>query len=415
MATCFIDSGSGTISDMPRSGRKSVSGRCAGGRGWLLVHLLTVLSLSAYLASCTPLRIQFPVTASEPDWASDGRDGSRGRAATDEPVRLPIEQYWIYNASAGFGTGSPLVVSDHVFVGTRKGELHVIELMTGDRVGTQEFGQSIEGAPALADNVIYVPNSWGKNAVTAFDLREGTKLWEYRGVPVEASILVVDDLIVFGDVEAKIVAIGRTTGLVEWVYTFEDVATIFAGPTEVGDGRIVAATEAGEIACIDLADGSQEWHSRIDGAVESSIASDERRVYIPTTRGTLHAFDARTGRLEWMYRAPDRMTRLTGAAVSGESVVFGGSDGLLRAVDVESGSTLWTFETDGTFAAPPAISGSLVFAGAMDREFFAIGLADGTMQWSTTLRGRVKSAPAIRKGLVVVLSEPKYVLRIWES
>jgi outer membrane protein assembly factor BamB len=256
---------------------------------------------------------------------------------------------------------------------------------------------------------LFVPNAWGKNALIAFDLFEGVRLWEYRGVPIEASVLPVRDVVIVGDVEGNVISLDRATGTIRWVYEFEYVATILSGPTALNEDRIVVANELGDVVCLEVEDGTEVWTSSLDEPVQESIAADQRHVYIPTTRGSFYALDAVTGGIDWEYRLPNEGIRLTGAAVSSRMAVFGGSDGVLRALDLSDGTVIWTFQTDGTFAAPPAISGELVFVGSMDRGFFAVSSHDGSVQWSTTLRGRIKSAPAVRNGFVIVMSEPKYV------
>ena len=388
--------------------QSQVSGERAGGRR-LLVQSLRVLSLSALLASCTPLRIGFPIQQAEADWATDGRTSRRDRVSMDDPVVLPIEQAWIYNAGAGFSAGSPLIVAEHVFVATRKGEIHVVDLTTGAKIGTKEFGHSIEGVPAFSNQILYVPNAWGKTAITAFDVNLGTTLWEYRGVPVEGSVLLVGGLAIVGDVEGNVIALEQGTGVIRWVYELGSVATIFSGPVSAGSDKLVVANELGEVACLRTTDGEEVWVRSLDSPVESSIASDHNHVYIPTTRGMFFALNLDDGSTNWEYRSPNGEVRFTAAAVSAEHIMFGGSDGVLRALRPENGSTEWTFQTDGAFAGPPAISGQLVFVGAMDRSLFALGKLDGSVQWTTTLRGRIKSGPGVTNGFVIVMSEPSYV------
>ena len=269
-----------------------VSGGSAGSRGWLLVQRLTVLSLSVLLVSCTPLRIQFQGSESETDWNTDGGTSRRDRVAGDIPVNLPMDEAWIYNAGAGFGSGSPLVVSDNIFVGTRKGEVHVLELETGDKVGVEEFGNSIEGTPAVADHTLFVPNAWGKNALVAFDLSEGVRLWEYRGVPVEASVLTVHDEVIVGDVEGNVISFDRASGTVKWSYEFEFLATILAGPTSLPDDRIVVANELGTVVSLEVETGAEIWMTDLGEPVEESIASDQDHAYIATTRGVFYALNS---------------------------------------------------------------------------------------------------------------------------
>jgi outer membrane protein assembly factor BamB len=368
-----------------------------------------VLGLLMALTSCSSLKITEPLGNAGDQWATEGRSGSRDRMARGVPVSLPIEEAWIYNAGAGFGPSSPLVVSRFVFAATRKGEVHAVDLRTGDKVGSQEFGRSIEGSPAVDGNFLYVPNAWGKDALIAFDLAKGLEVWKYRGIPIEAPLLVTDDLIVAADVEGNVLAFGKESGEIQWMYDFGEIVTVLSGPTAVGSDRLAIATELGHVVCLSLSDGEEIWRRHLGTPVVASMAWYRSRLYLPTTRGAFFALSGTTGETVWSYTVEDEKVRFAGAAVVPDMVIFGGSDGVLRALDPQDASTVWTFRTDGTIAAPPAVSGELVFFGAMDREFFAVGLRDGSLHWSKELRGRVKSAPAVADGFVVVLTEPRYI------
>lgn len=368
-----------------------------------------VAVVSLLLASCTPLRIQYPLQSGDADWQTDGRTVQRDRVALDAPLQLPLEEAWIYNAGGGFSEGSPLVVDNTIIVGTRKGEIHVIELDDGRQIGTQEFGRSIEGTPALDGQVLYVPNAWGKHVLSAFDLHRGRYLWRQQGVPIEAAVLLVANLVIVGDVEGNVIAIDKESGRIIWVYEFGDLASILSGPAAVDDDRIVVADETGRVAMLDVDDGRQVWAIELDTPVEAGLSVGDGRVYVPTTRGRFFALNANDGELLWEYAGDTDEVRFTGAAVTGAHVIFGGTDGILRSLNAENGSALWTFHTDGTIAAAPVVNGSLVFVGAMDQKVYAVHRDNGSVQWEAPLRGRVKSSPAVRNGYLIVMSEPRFI------
>ncbi len=367
------------------------------------------LIVCGLLASCSPLRIQFPLNATDADWQTEGRSSSRDHVSQDLALQLPLEQAWIYNAGGGFASGSPLVIDDVVIVSTRKGEVHVLSLENGDRIGMQEFGRSIEGAPSVADQVIFVPNAWGKIALEAFDLRTGSRKWRYNGVPIEASVLTLKDLVVVGDVEGNVMGLSQETGQVMWLYEFGDFASVLSSPAAVDDQRVVVADETGRVVLLNAVNGEEIWMRKVDGPVEEGLSAGSGLIFVPTTRGAFVALDAEDGAVVWNYRVENREVRFTAAAVTSDCVIFGGTDGSLRSLRVENGSPLWTFHTDGTIAGAPVVNGNIVFVGAMDEKIYAVRRDNGMIQWQAPLRGRVKSAPAVRNGYLIVLSEPRYV------
>lgn len=372
-------------------------------------HHAAIAVLSAVLASCSSLQIQLPLQTTQSDWQTDGRSFKRDHVAVDEPVQLPLEQAWIYNAAGGFASGSPLVVDGIVLVSTRKGEVHAIDLFDGQKVGAQEFGRSIEGTPSIAQQVLFVPNAWGKRALVAFDLTTGTRRWSYEGVPIEASVLPIRDLVVVGDVEGNVLGIRQETGQVVWLYEFGDFASVLSAPAAVDDQRVVVADETGRVAMLEAETGEELWLRDLDCPVEHGLATGYGLVFVPTTRGKFFALDPSDGSTVWLFDVGDQYVRLTSPAVTSDGVIFGGTDGIVRFVGTKNGLVRWTFQTDGTVAGAPVVNQNIVFVGAMDERIYALRRDNGSVQWQTELRGRIKSAPAVRNGYLIVLSEPRFV------
>jgi len=68
--------------------------------------------------------------------------------------------------------------------------------------------------------------------------------------------------------------------------------------------------------------------------------------------------------------------------------------GRIDAISVETGKTLWSWETKATNYAPVlATGGGLVFNGGLDRYFRAFDQADGKVLWQTRLGSHVSGAP----------------------
>jgi len=67
--------------------------------------------------------------------------------------------------------------------------------------------------------------------------------------------------------------------------------------------------------------------------------------------------------------------------------------GILQAISVESGKTLWKYEQRAGMFSVLTTGGGLVFAGDSDRRFRAFDAANGNILWETILQGPVTGTP----------------------
>ena len=69
------------------------------------------------------------------------------------------------------------------------------------------------------------------------------------------------------------------------------------------------------------------------------------------------------------------------AAIKGEQIFFGSSDGYLYCLNSHSGSLIWKFKTDGAINSSPAITDDEVFFGSHDGNFYALNARNGKLKW----------------------------------
>ncbi|MCP5111940.1 MAG: PQQ-like beta-propeller repeat protein, partial [bacterium] len=98
---------------------------------------------------------------------------------------------------------------------------------------------------------------------------------------------------------------------------------------------------------------------------------------------------ANSERLWWVN--PDTAFTPTAPVAAGGLVFLGGSDGIVRALDVRSGETKWKAYTGGSVRFPPTVWNNRVFAGSGDGWMYAFEAATGRLLW------RFNAAPANRK------------------
>ncbi|WP_415894300.1 PQQ-dependent methanol/ethanol family dehydrogenase [Neptuniibacter sp. PT8_73] len=139
--------------------------------------------------------------------------------------------------------------------------------------GEKQRGQ--ESQPVVKDGVMYVTASYSR--VFAVDANTGEELWEYNArlpdgiMPccdvINRGVALYDDLVIFGTLDAKLVALNAKTGKVVWKKKVEDYKagySITAAPL-IAKGKVITGVSGGEFGIV----------------------------------GKVEAYDAKTGELAW--------------------------------------------------------------------------------------------------------------------
>jgi len=124
--------------------------------------------------------------------------------------------------------------------------------------------------------------------------------------------------------------------------------------------------------------------------------------------GPLPDLPAERVRLErvWKVSTGDgvgEVTRLRPAA-SGQQVVVASHDGVLLAVDAESGRTLWRKKTGLSLSGGPALGYGVVVIGTAKGELLAHDAATGERHWQVLLGASVQSVPVLTADRVLVVT-----------
>lgn len=141
------------------------------------------------------------------------------------------------------------------------------------------------------------------------------------------------------------------------------------------------------------------------------IASSDT-IYVLDTDQTVRSFDLQTGRPGWSERIRsdndrDRVTIGGGLALSDDMLIVSSGFGIVRALDANTGATLWTRKMDNPMTGSPTIKDGRLFVTSNNNEVFAMDLATGTVEWSDqaiaeTARVLGSPSPAAVEDIVVV-------------
>jgi polyvinyl alcohol dehydrogenase (cytochrome) len=260
--------------------------------------------------------------------------------------------------------------------------------------GTRILGPS--GAPIwnsptvdLARNRLYVgsgenyssPADGNSDAIIAFDLDDGEKLWVSQQTQGDA-----------WNIACLIEGIAdRSNCPVENGPDYDFGASPILVSLGGGADILVGGQKSGNVMGIDPDNGETLWKKKlgrggVQGGIHFGMASEGRRVYVPISdmyylvdddrygpdepaRPGLHAIDAETGALHWSTPAPDVCGDLENCdpgisqaitAIPG-AVIAGHMDGRMRIYDGETGEQLWELDAVRDFET---VSGEIARGGS---------------------------------------------------
>ena len=94
---------------------------------------------------------------------------------------------------------------------------------------------------------------------------------------------------------------------------------------------------------------------------------------------------------------------VAGSVVADGKVIFGSSDGSMRAINVATGQLAWSpFKTNDKIWSTPTVDSDTIYFGSLDHGLYAISVADGSPRWAGPFQtnGGIVSSPLVVEGRV---------------
>jgi outer membrane protein assembly factor BamB len=231
----------------------------------------------------------------------------------------------------------------------------------------------------------------------------GGVAWRFEtGSTVRSSPALVDGILFVGSSDGYLYALDAESGQPLWKY---DAGSPIASSPSVAGGIVLVGSRDGVLHGLSASEGTPQW--RLETGPDLPLAwGYEGWDYIMGSAtvaggvafwgsgdGHVHALDPQTGTERWSFDTGGRIRSTP--AVSDGLLVIGNSDGFVFALDAESGDERWRFETAGAsmnsadfgfdrvqLSASPAISEGIVYIGSRDASLYALDARDGSVVWT---------------------------------
>lgn len=175
-------------------------------------------------------------------------------------------------------------------------------------------------------------------------------------------------------------------GDLQLLWTFKTGDAIKAAPV-VCDGIIVAGSVDGNLYGI-TKEGNLKWKINTGNGIEAPALIDNGMVYVGNLDGRVFAIELETGKTRWTYDTEGQIMgapNLWKGPVKGKQgtssvLIIGSYDYYLHGIDAETGAGLWKYEADNFINGTPAIYNGYAIFGGCDGLLHQVRVSDGTMK-----------------------------------
>ena len=177
----------------------------------------------------------------------------------------------------------------------------------------------------------------------------------------------------------------------------------WSGPVASQD-LVYVGSRDGRVLGLSRSTGEIQWSYPLPGqdplgGIYGTPSYDGDRVYVASFEGKMHALNAFDLTPLWQFPTDRSFTgRIVGGpAVGGGLVIFGDSEGVVRALDTSTGAVEWSFKAENQVWSTPAIVEDVVYFGSLDHNFYALSLRHGEEKWTLPFEagGAIVTSPLV--------------------
>lgn len=172
---------------------------------------------------------------------------------------------------------------------------------------------------------------------------------------------------------------------------------------KVGDYVFVGST-GGHMHCFEAETGKLVWYYTALRCFKGSPCFYKNRIYCANIDNYLRCLDAETGKLLWKWASPNDID--SSPLVHEGKVFVGGEDGAVKCLDPDTGKLLWRRPFgvgkgeklgSGGIESSLAISDGVAYFGHLDGHVRAISTQDGKLLWKRKIGGDTDSSALLTR------------------
>lgn len=337
-------------------------------------------------------------TAAPPAELPDFERGARVTEAWSAGTGDAFNRHWVQMR--------PLAADGVLYTANVAGQVSAFDAASGRRRWRVDVGAWLSAGVGGDAEAIYLGTAAG--TLIALDAGDGSERWRRQvGGELLAPPAVADGQVVARTVDGRVLALARDDGNQRWAYSFDVPSLSLRGngmPVPVGGGVLVGL-DNGRVVALDSANGAVVWQTTVappEGRspiermvdIDGMMGIGRNVLYAVTYQGQIAQIEPRRGNVRWE-RA---MSSYAGLAVDGRRVYVTDADSHVRALEPDSGATLWRQEklAHRRLTAPIPVPGT---------DFLVVADFEGYVHVLTRGDGRIVARRLVDTGFGV-LADP---------
>lgn len=265
--------------------------------------------------------------------------------------------------SGGYG-GGLAADSGRLYAASGFGNVVALDPQSGKKLWERNLGVPIRAAPtAYGDRVFVITVDGRFYCLSGLD---GSELWNVRGLPQQASLVMSVSPAVSGDVvvvpypSGDLLALKVSDGSAVWSESLSRARTTSqltsladAARPAIDNGVVFAAGHSGRMVATQISSGERLWSLNVASTQTPWVAGGS--VFVVDTAGQLMAIARDQGTVQWTVQLPGAKT-WAGPVLAGGKLWLVSSKGELAGVDAMSGRVISQQNLGESVFVPPVVA-----------------------------------------------------------
>jgi outer membrane protein assembly factor BamB len=353
-------------------------------------QLLIALVASVFLLACSSQDTKSEALAEKVD------SGPAELISFDETVDIDV----VWRRSLGKGSGAknirlrPEQNGDNVYAADYNGKLWALELASGDKIWSRKFDQKITSGVVVAENDLYIATEDG--LLHSIAKSSGEIQWSQPLSSESIAPVVVDETQVYiRTIDGHLTAFERRGGKQNWTYEAAlPVLTVHGtGSPVLVQNLVVTGFANGKLVALDRELGIPRWNKRLaipQGRSELERLVDldgtplveEGIVYATAYHGKLSAIGY-DGKTQW----ETELSSYFGPALGLGNLYITRDDDHVQAYDQVNGASVWSQSAlQGRFLNQPVKYGNYIVVADFEGYVHVLAQVDGEMLGRLSVR-----------------------------